>query len=279
MVSYDTSVSDQSKRVLVSSGRFDPGELAQWRLLRAEGAVRDALYDHQPDLLILDVEATENDLLSALKLPAFEALPIILVAGDADNDTDAAGALLELNVAAFLPANPPPGLLAAEVARLMTRDAVHDRGSAFDPRMPDMDAIRRDMERLSAALGELSSTRQAAPAQRPVDANRIRAHIKARRLREKFFPADLFADPAWDMLLDLAAARLEGRQVSVSSLCIAATVPTTTGLRWIKQMVDRGLFVRHSDPQDARRAFITLSPDAENRITACLEATFNLPGQ
>jgi len=37
------------------------------------------------------------------------------------------------------------------------------------------------------------------------------------------------ADPAWDMLLDLTAARAESRAVSVSSLCIAAGVPTTTG--------------------------------------------------
>ena len=49
----------------------------------------------------------------------------------------------------------------------------------------------------------------------------VRAAIRARRLREQFFAAELFADPAWDMLLDLMAARLEGCPVAVSSLCIA----------------------------------------------------------
>ncbi|MFN3389010.1 MAG: MarR family transcriptional regulator, partial [Allosphingosinicella sp.] len=92
--------------------------------------------------------------------------------------------------------------------------------------------------------------------QAPLDASQIRATIRARRLRDHFFKKDLFADPAWDMLLDLAAARLEGTMVSVSSLCIAGNVPTTTALRWIKTLVDRGLVLRTPDPDDARRSFI-----------------------
>lgn len=95
-----------------------------------------------------------------------------------------------------------------------------------------------------------------------VDARGVRTEIRRRRLREQFFPADLFADPAWDMLLDLMAARLEGRQVAVSSLCIAAAVPATTALRWIRTMSDQGLFTRRADPEDGRRVFIELSEDA-----------------
>ncbi|WP_066798365.1 winged helix DNA-binding protein [Sphingomonas soli] len=87
----------------------------------------------------------------------------------------------------------------------------------------------------------------------------IRALIRSRRLRGQFFPADLFADPAWDMLLDLFAATLEKRRVSVSSLCIAAAVPPTTALRWIGTMHENGLFERQADPSDRRRAYIALS--------------------
>jgi DNA-binding MarR family transcriptional regulator len=67
--------------------------------------------------------------------------------------------------------------------------------------------------------------------------------------------------------------------VSVSSLCIAAAVPTTTALRWIKQLADRGLLERRSDPADARRAFIALAPTAQAAMDACLDAVLNLPGQ
>ena len=58
------------------------------------------------------------------------------------------------------------------------------------------------------------------------------------------------------MLLDLYAAELEGAQVSVSSLCIAAAVAPTTALRWIGRMTEAGLFVRQPDPFDRRRAFL-----------------------
>jgi DNA-binding MarR family transcriptional regulator len=90
-------------------------------------------------------------------------------------------------------------------------------------------------------------------------AQEIRATIRSRRLRAQYFDSELFADPAWDMLLDLYAAELEKRQVSVSSLCIAAAVPPTTALRWIGTLHDAGLFDRHADPSDRRRAYVRLS--------------------
>ena len=83
--------------------------------------------------------------------------------------------------------------------------------------------------------------------------------IRQRQARARFFDAELFADPAWDILLDLSAARAERSQVSVTSLCIAAGVPATTALRWIGQMVDADLLVRVSDPHDGRRAYIALA--------------------
>ncbi len=95
-----------------------------------------------------------------------------------------------------------------------------------------------------------------------ITAVEVRAIIRQRRLRDRYFPAELFADPAWDMLLDLAAARIERTRVAVSSLCIAAAVPPTTALRWIKAMTEKGLLRRVADPHDARRIFIQLSDDA-----------------
>ena len=74
------------------------------------------------------------------------------------------------------------------------------------------------------------------------------------------------------MLLDLTAARIEGQPVAVSSLCIAAAVPPTTALRWIKAMTDMGLFERVADPKDRRRIFIELSPRAMEGMLACLRA-------
>ena len=72
----------------------------------------------------------------------------------------------------------------------------------------------------------------------------------------------MFADPAWDMLLDLLQAEIAQLRVPVSSLCIAAAVPATTALRWLKTMTDQGIFRRRADPHDGRRVFVELSPEA-----------------
>ncbi|MEP2101260.1 MAG: winged helix DNA-binding protein [Parasphingorhabdus sp.] len=95
-----------------------------------------------------------------------------------------------------------------------------------------------------------------------IAADEVRGLIRARRLRDQYFDAELFADPAWDMLLDLMAAQLEGTKVAVSSLCIAASVPPTTALRWIKTMTEEGVFERKADEKDGRRIFIELSEGA-----------------
>ncbi|HEY0013635.1 MAG TPA: MarR family transcriptional regulator [Allosphingosinicella sp.] len=106
----------------------------------------------------------------------------------------------------------------------------------------------------------------------PIDAAFIRSIIRARRLRDSYFKGGLFADPAWDMLLDLMAARLEKHRVAVSSLCIAAAVPPTTALRWIKTLTDRGILVRCADPADGRRVYIELSDEAARALTAYIRA-------
>jgi hypothetical protein len=106
----------------------------------------------------------------------------------------------------------------------------------------------------------------------PIDAALIRSIIRARRLRDSYLKGGLFADPAWDMLLDLMAARLEKNRVAVSSLCIAAAVPPTTALRWIKTLTDRGILVRCADPADGRRVYIELSDEAARALTAYIRA-------
>ena len=91
------------------------------------------------------------------------------------------------------------------------------------------------------------------------DPRLVRQMIRHRHARAQFFDGELFADPAWDILLDLTAARAEHTRVSVTSLCIAAGVPPTTALRWIGQMTEAGLLERVEDESDRRRAFIALS--------------------
>lgn len=146
-------------------------------------------------------------------------------------------------------------------------DERHD----LTPRDPDLSALSRRLDHVATELSawirrnSVPSAFVSAPGWFEVDAQAaarsVRQLIRQRRARARYFPPDLFADPAWDILLDLTAARLEGASVPISSLCIAAGVPTTTALRWIATLVDLGLLTRRSDPADRRRVFVELTAE------------------
>jgi len=141
----------------------------------------------------------------------------------------------------------------------------------------EVSRIASTLARLSAGPAAPSAVREAAPVADlpPLSADTVRSVIRARRLRTRYFAEELFADPAWDMLLDLLQAEIAQLRVPVSSLCIAAAVPATTALRWLKTLVSQGLFIRRADPHDGRRVFVELAPDtslAMRRYFAEVEA-------
>ena len=98
------------------------------------------------------------------------------------------------------------------------------------------------------------------------DPRLIEKILRMRRLRGRYFKPDLFADPAWDILLELCAAHSHNRQVSVTSLCIGANVPTTTAMRWIALMTEEGLLNRRDDPLDRRRVYIAITDDVARAL-------------
>jgi DNA-binding MarR family transcriptional regulator len=87
-----------------------------------------------------------------------------------------------------------------------------------------------------------------------------------RRKRDMLFDPVIFADPEWDILLDLFAEGGFGRRVSMSSLCIAAAVPTTTAVRCINAMIDQGVLAKSRDSSDARRVLIELSDETRTKM-------------
>lgn len=83
-----------------------------------------------------------------------------------------------------------------------------------------------------------------------------------RRARRRYFPAELFGEPAWDLLLDLFQARLDGKQISVTSACIGADVPLSTALRWIGVLEAEGLVERSRNLNDHRSSWVHLTDRA-----------------
>ena len=136
--------------------------------------------------------------------------------------------------------------LSDEVSRIASTLARLSTGPASAPRLMEQPAAAADLPQVSA--------------------DTVRTVIRARRLRARYFDEEMFADPAWDMLLDLLQAELTQLRVPVSSLCIAASVPATTALRWLKTMTQQGIFERRADPHDGRRVFVELAPQASQAL-------------
>jgi FixJ family two-component response regulator len=173
-----------------------------------------------------------------------------------------------------------PASRAEFVGALMRADQAR---AGAPPQRPQRDRIAElsgEVERIRKALAELTQSPPAASppsgasavAAGPVDGPFVRNIIRARQARSRFFSEELFADPAWDILLDLTESRLEGKEISISSLCLASGVPPSTALRWIKSMTDEGMLVRRADPADGRRFIVEMSEPTAMAMTRCLEA-------
>jgi hypothetical protein len=124
--------------------------------------------------------------------------------------------------------------------------------------------LAHEHERLAAARPVRPARSALALARRTYALRRKRASI--------FGNADLFGEPAWDILLDLFIAQGEGKSVSVSSACIGSAAPATTGLRWLGVLADEGLVVRENDPEDHRRVLVRLTPAGQAAMERFFEA-------
>ncbi len=116
------------------------------------------------------------------------------------------------------------------------------------------------------------------PGHAPADLARGVSIVKrlyaVRRRRDRVFgaTADVFRDPAWDMMLELFAAGIERRKISVSSAAHVACIPQTTAIRLVDQLVDRQLLRRVADPGDGRRTLLELTPMAQDMMWRFLAA-------
>ena len=131
-----------------------------------------------------------------------------------------------------------------------------------------IDALARDVESMRETLAAVAVRVEA---HGPLDlAATAEALLAARRTRSDALGAQLFSDPAWDMLLALFAAAERGGPLSVSRLCAAAGVAQTTALRWLEQLEQGRLVSRAADSADARRTLVSLSADAREKMRGLL---------
>lgn len=128
--------------------------------------------------------------------------------------------------------------------------------------------VAHAIKRALSLLEDEGSAEEQVPSASIASPNYLKALVAARADRDAIFQSGLFSDPAWDMMLDLAVAEATGRPISVTSLCIASGVPTTTALRRIDDLKDAGLVDRAPDPRDKRRILVNLTDQGRERMQA-----------
>jgi DNA-binding MarR family transcriptional regulator len=107
------------------------------------------------------------------------------------------------------------------------------------------------------------------------DPTRVRAILALRMLRREYLGHDL-SDPAWAMMLELYAARLEGRLVNQTRLGLDTGVPQTTALATVRRLVGAGIFEAGDHPTDKRLIVLTLASDAAARLARYLAAAHRI---
>ena len=95
----------------------------------------------------------------------------------------------------------------------------------------------------------------------------VRLEIELLRMRRRLI-GDEQGDPVWAMVLELCAARLEERELSVTSLCLASGLPVTTALRRLDELERDGRIKRQPDRTDRRRVFVELDGSFHERVVS-----------
>ena len=96
--------------------------------------------------------------------------------------------------------------------------------------------------------------------------------VRSRQQRAASFPAIVFGEPGWDMILQLYIADCAGRPVDVSSLCAATGVAKTTALRHLDRLEQLDILERRADRVDGRRIFVLLREDLRRQTERWLDS-------
>lgn len=134
-------------------------------------------------------------------------------------------------------------------------------------------AIADRMEALAIELRTIAdSSVETVPSQATLLALAAKIYSSRRKVDEIFSLQGFAVSPAWDIVVDLYQAKIQGRQISITSACIGGACPPTTGLRWLQALENMDLVVRKPDPEDKRRHVVELSDAGRIKTEMALAA-------
>ncbi|MDI1296430.1 MAG: ArsR family transcriptional regulator [bacterium] len=100
-------------------------------------------------------------------------------------------------------------------------------------------------------------------------------YVEARRVRAVLIGQNLFADPAWDILLLLYKAELEGQALTLEQLSETLRLSMSVTVGQVGVMERRGLLDEHqSSPNSRRRRSLCLSPLAVDAMSSWCSLAF-----
>lgn len=104
----------------------------------------------------------------------------------------------------------------------------------------------------------------------------LRRYIEARRMRSVLLGPNLFSDPAWDLMLLLFEAELDGRVMTLEELSETARLSLNLTLGQMGVMERRGLVIEHrGSPNSRRRRAMRLTPLALDAMASWLSLAFH----
>ncbi|GAA4747536.1 hypothetical protein GCM10023264_11590 [Sphingomonas daechungensis] len=137
----------------------------------------------------------------------------------------------------------------------------------------DIDDLRRLLAKLhpSGRGDDVSDAGDHGPERNDL-VDKARVELDNRRKRVAIFGSQMFAEPAWEMLLLLFLS--EGRQrITQSRLGELSGASRSTGLRWIDYLSDHGLAERREHPTDKRQNFVSLTEKGRALLSVYLSET------
>ena len=87
-----------------------------------------------------------------------------------------------------------------------------------------------------------------------------------RRARAAVLGENLFSDPAWDILLELFAAKLGRRQMTLTEIALSIETPVSTTSRWLAALKSQGLVQSDIQAADPHTPLLKLTDEGASRM-------------
>jgi DNA-binding MarR family transcriptional regulator len=101
--------------------------------------------------------------------------------------------------------------------------------------------------------------------------------IKFRQCRADVLPAELFSEPAWDLLLELFLADAEGRRITAREVADKSNISPGVMSRWLQHLSKIGYVV--GDGTGDLDDMLTLSAEALQRMEQIIDRAHNFYGE